>query len=271
MKKEFTACVALFVCSFAPGHSIAAEPVATTQQFLVDADGSVRNDSTTKYLSIEETILKLTWMDENNNPTQTISATTSGGESDSELQKLLIAGKLQNDINDMLPNINLGYKSQDSWYVEYTLKNTSQNSIITITDYRINLYAMHFNDDDGHTAIDGNVEVLLTPGYWDGSTHSMSQTTVNLTGSNSTDEAGVSHGMLVTDLIQAFTLNPGDEIKIFTTVMAPIHDEHVNGYLYIGLEGFQLAGTASPIVPEPTTATLSLLALAGLAARRRRK
>lgn len=38
---------------------------------------------------------------------------------------------------------------------------------------------------------------------------------------------------------------------------------------YAGLSGMGFKGT--PVVPEPTTATLSLLALAGLAARRRRK
>ena len=39
---------------------------------------------------------------------------------------------------------------------------------------------------------------------------------------------------------------------------------------FIGLSGATLV-TPTPAVPEPTTATLSLLALAGLAARRRRK
>lgn len=38
---------------------------------------------------------------------------------------------------------------------------------------------------------------------------------------------------------------------------------------FAGLSGMGFKGT--PVVPEPTTATLSLLALAGLAARRRRK
>ncbi len=61
-------------------------------------------------------------------------------------------------------------------------------------------------------------------------------------------------------------------------------EEQFNGYL-AGLQVFTSTGSASsvsnakilaamgsaPTVPEPTTATLSLLALAGLAARRRRK
>ncbi len=43
--------------------------------------------------------------------------------------------------------------------------------------------------------------------------------------------------------------------------------ESLSGGAYVGLKGMELNGQ---LVPEPTTATLSLLALAGLAARRRR-
>ncbi len=44
--------------------------------------------------------------------------------------------------------------------------------------------------------------------------------------------------------------------------------ETLNSGAFVGLKGMELTGQ---LVPEPTTATLSLLALAGLAARRRRK
>ena len=44
--------------------------------------------------------------------------------------------------------------------------------------------------------------------------------------------------------------------------------ESLSGGAFVGLKGMELKGQ---LVPEPTTATLSLLALAGLAARRRRK
>ena len=44
--------------------------------------------------------------------------------------------------------------------------------------------------------------------------------------------------------------------------------ETLSGGAFVGLKGMELKGQ---LVPEPTTATLSLLALAGLAARRRRK
>lgn len=45
--------------------------------------------------------------------------------------------------------------------------------------------------------------------------------------------------------------------------------EGLSAGTFAGLSGMGFKGT--PVVPEPTTATLSLLALAGLAARRRRK
>lgn len=270
MSKILTAYVLLFLSAFTLCQSVKAETKATTQQFMVFADGSVMNYSTTKYLSVEEAILYLSWVDENNEPKTSLQAIAQGGGSSEELQELLIAGEDQNDINHMLPNIDLGYMSHDSWSVAYKLKNTSEKYAITITDYRINLYAMHYNGS-GHTAINGNVDVLLTPGYWDGSTHSMSQTTVTLEGSNQTGEAGVSHGWWKTHLQQSFTLNPGEEIYIFATIMAPEHNDHSDGHLFIGLEGFQLAGSAYTAVPEPATTALGLLSLVSLAAYRRRK
>lgn len=48
-------------------------------------------------------------------------------------------------------------------------------------------------------------------------------------------------------------------------------DSTLSGYAMWGLPTVSFSGTEASAVPEPTTATLSLLALAGLAARRRRK
>lgn len=266
MTKILTACISVVVAAIVfSQNAIAATAgsISTNQQFLLDADGSVRNDSTTKFLSIEQATLTL------NKGDSSTSATTYNGDTSKELMNLLVAGNDQNHINDMLPNIDLGYMSTDSWHIEYVVKNTSEDAILTITDYLITLYAMHYTGE-GHTAINGSVVVLLTPGYMDDS-HQYTQTEVTLEGYNTTDKAGVSHGTWATSLATSFTLNPGESIKLFATVAAPMHNDHSEGHLYIGLEGFQLAGTATNIVPEPATATLSLLALAGMAARRRRK
>lgn len=245
-----------------------ASSVETTQQFMVNADGSVYNDSTTKYLGVKETLLKF-----NYEKGDSKSATAVNGGTSEALQKMIIAGANQNDINDMLPYLNLGEETDDSWYIEYTIFNQSADSIVTITDYSLTLYAMHYQGDEQHTAYDGNVTINLTPGYHTDTNHSNSQATVVLVGSNTSGEAGVSSGTITTELENEFSLKPGEAITLYATVSAPAHDEHANGYLYVGIKGFELAGTASPIsvVPEPTTATLSLLALAGLMARRRRK
>ena len=245
----------------------AASNVKTTQQFHVSADGSVYNDSTTKYLGVKETLLQFNYANGTSK-----SATAQNGSTNDTLQDMIIAGAHQNDINDMLPYLNLGKETGASWYIEYTIFNQSNNSIVTITDYSLSLYAMHYHGD-GQTAYGGNVTVELAPGYRADTNHSYSQTNVELIGSNTTEEAGVSSGTIITDLQNAFSLNPGESITLYATVSAPTHDTHENGYLYVGIKGFELAGsvTPTPAVPEPTTATLCLLALAGLTSRRRRK
>lgn len=60
------------------------------------------------------------------------------------------------------------------------------------------------------------------------------------------------------------TIEAGKDITFTLTVAKGAE----NGGSYVGLKG---ATFSTPAVPEPTTATLSLLALAGLAARRRRR
>ena len=87
----------------------------------------------------------------------------------------------------------------------------------------------------------GTFAYTLTPGTGKGST----PFDITLTG-NSIDLTNVS----------SFNM----ELKLTETLQSGT---------FAGLSGMGFKGT--PVVPEPTTATLSLLALAGLAARRRRK
>ncbi len=54
---------------------------------------------------------------------------------------------------------------------------------------------------------------------------------------------------------------PVDTVSVFQTTGITVNDTYVSSYEFTGLK----------TIPEPTTATLSLLALAGLAARRRRR
>ena len=266
MKKFLTMCASTLISAvvFAQSEIAGATSSVTTQQeFIVNSSGEAIFFSNTQYLSVEEVTLTL------NSGNTSTSATLQNDDKTNELLNLLIAGSDQNDINHMLPNIDLGYLSKDSWHIEYTIKNISENTRLTVTDYQITLYAMHYHES-GHTAIDGNVVVLLTPGYMDDK-HTFTQTEVTLQGSNSTEQAGVSSGTWMSHLAIPFTLDPGESIKLFATVAAPMHNDHEDGHLYIGLENFKLSALAATIVPEPTAAALSLLALSGLLARRRRK
>lgn len=67
--------------------------------------------------------------------------------------------------------------------------------------------------------------------------------------------------------------NPAEEDNIFITFVPGAAETAANGELSEGGEIRLVLGKdrSIPVVPEPTTATLSLLALAALTARRRRK
>ena len=73
-----------------------------------------------------------------------------------------------------------------------------------------------------------------------------------------------------TDADAIITLNKPVTINAdgFITFTLTVANGGTNGGSFVGLKG---ATFSTPTVPEPTTATLSLLALAGLAARRRRR
>ncbi|MDO4528532.1 MAG: PEP-CTERM sorting domain-containing protein [bacterium] len=85
-------------------------------------------------------------------------------------------------------------------------------------------------------------------------------------------------GSTVTNL--AGSQNPSETSPIVTAGLRVDYDANGTAGVMIGNTGaidgkafpvVTFSGKISPAIPEPTTATLSLLALAGLAARRRRK
>ncbi len=79
-------------------------------------------------------------------------------------------------------------------------------------------------------------------------------------------------GAATTYTTTGVTLTAGQEYKLTLTV-AKAKDTTTYENLALGIGAIGLNGTVvpTPAIPEPTTPTLSLLALAGLAARRRRK
>ena len=86
--------------------------------------------------------------------------------------------------------------------------------------------------------------------------------TLSVSGSIKYSDAGYILSMTCGDS-EAQTLNLGNSLNINSIVLSG------NGGGGSSISGLTISHTA--LIPEPTTATLSLLALAGLAARRRRK
>ncbi|MCI7697807.1 MAG: PEP-CTERM sorting domain-containing protein [Akkermansia sp.] len=78
-----------------------------------------------------------------------------------------------------------------------------------------------------------------------------------------------------TAIVEAYYKAAGLGVSSTTSPVLSFGDEVIGVYYYEGFkteaEGKQLASLAARAIPEPTTATLSLLALAGLMGRRRRK
>ncbi|MBR5886758.1 MAG: PEP-CTERM sorting domain-containing protein [Akkermansia sp.] len=182
----------------------------------------------------------------------------------------------QQNRNHLLPNINMHVHSADgdiptSWTIAYTFTNNSTDKAYKVQDLRLNLYAMHKEADSKLHPIAGAIEANIQPGYiYHNGIGSLTETTCTITG---TGDGGVVGGSATLKLPTGFTLQPLETITLFLNVTGTNFYHNAECELYIGIEGFELTGEVlpAPAVPEPTTATLSLLALAGLMARRRRK
>ncbi len=197
---------------------------------------------------------------------------TSNGKDTDVSKDIALLGKNEQYYDYLCPDVNLDNPNLDDpwWSLSYTVENVSTDKV-QITSLLLNMYGMHGTLTEDPQPINDSVTAYLTPGYiYSDNTFSDTQAEITLTG---TGDHGISGGSLTMKLPTGFTLNPGEDITIFMTVKAPHNstDEHTN--LFVGIKSFELAGYYTPgeTVPEPTTATLSLLALVGLAARRHRK
>jgi len=162
--------------------------------------------------------------------------------------------------NTLSPDLNVG--SGDSWSItmqftpQMDLKSVVELNSITLTVYAFNNGGTAQNADNlardvSFTLMDGNTELA---------------TTIKELGNSNNN----------TNYQQDFEITFDSPITVssrmtpkFTLTVTNANDNTSTG-TYIGLSNIVL-GASVPAIPEPTTATLSLLALAGLAARRRRK
>ncbi|MBQ2814704.1 MAG: PEP-CTERM sorting domain-containing protein [Akkermansia sp.] len=164
------------------------------------------------------------------------------------------------------PNVNVGgaivngvEQEGTPWSAKFTLKNDSAETI-TLGSITFDAYA--FNSGGSAQSADKNkreINFTLTGDIQSSVVHSFT---------NETDPNDDTKTIEHWDDNPTLSFTP---IEISTddelTFTLKVSESDSKG-CYVGLTGITFS---TPTVPEPTTATLSLLALAGLAARRRRK
>lgn len=151
------------------------------------------------------------------------------------------------------PNSNVDSEATNSWTLEFTLYN-KVDADLTINS--ITLSAFSFNSGGNVQANNRNFLFTITAGE----TEIATDKNLYIAGDSSNGAS------LTLDLENAITIAAKGSLDLKIMVEKGAEGNNGTGS-YVGLNTVTFSGT----VPEPTTATLSLLALAGLAARRRRK
>ena len=200
---------------------------------------------------------------------------SSQNTDETDVKDLTFTPAEQQNRDHLLPSIDMHADPTEtgipsSWTLSYTFTNTSNDKVYHVQNLRLNLYAMHQEADGKLHPINGEITANVHPGYiYKDGTGSLTSVDCKIEG---TGDGGVVGGSSVIKLPTGFTLKPMETITLFVNVSGTSFYHEAECQLYIGIEGFELSGEVIPLaVPEPTTATLSLLALAGLLARRRRK
>lgn len=147
------------------------------------------------------------------------------------------------------PDVNVG--NGGTWTLSFTATNESSEAI-TLTGMNLGLFS--FNAGGATQGNDTKRTITLT-------------LSGDLTGVKQHETVGASTGSLGT---VALTLDNAVEISAGKSITFDLTVSRVTEMgTFVGLNSATVK--TMQLVPEPTTATLSLLALAGLAARRRRK
>ena len=160
--------------------------------------------------------------------------------------------------NDIMPDRlrpNINVDSGNSWTLDFTVSNSGANDL---TVNSITLSAFAFNS--GGDVQVNNRNFLFTVSA--GDTAIATDTNLHIAGSSANGQS------LTITLTDSLTIAAKDSMTFSIMVEQGAVGNNGRGS-YLGLNTVTFNGTMP--VPEPTTATLSLLALAGLAARRRRR
>lgn len=155
----------------------------------------------------------------------------------------------------LCPNVRIDYGTTNSWTISITLENTSGNelSINSLTLSGLTAYALDGSLQGGPRAID----ITLAGGDFSAENASVSL-------ANATDRG---EHRTTFDVDRNITVDAGSSATLTLTADNATFYQNGSNTL-VGFNGMSIDYSATP---EPTSATLSLLALAGLCARRRRK
>lgn len=154
------------------------------------------------------------------------------------------------------PSLNVDFGTGASWTMTFTIANKGTTDF-TINSITLNAFA--FNGDGASQPNNRNFLFTVTAGE----TTLATKENLSITGGATTTTP------LTLTLATPITINAKDDM-IFSVVVNQGAEGNNGRGSFVGLSSVAFSGSI-PVVPEPTTATLSLLALAGLAARRRRK
>ena len=159
------------------------------------------------------------------------------------------------------PDTNVG--NGGSWEMSFRITNRSETEAITLSSMTLDLFAYNSvgSAQSGDT-YKRDINAALTTG----------NVTVSTVVSFGNDDNGDGTRTYNWDTNPTLTFDAPLELaaQSYASFTLSISESDSMG-CYIGLSGITVSTPAAPAVPEPTTATLSLLAFAGLAARRRRK
>ena len=154
------------------------------------------------------------------------------------------------------PSLNVDADPGASWTMTFTIANEG-NADFTIDSITLNAFA--FNGGGNSQPNQRNFLFTVT-----------ADETTLATQSNLTIAAGNTETTPLTLTLDTPIVIAAKDDLVFSIVVER-GAEGTNGRgSFVGLSSVAFSGS-TPVIPEPTTATLSLLALAGLAARRRRK
>lgn len=173
----------------------------------------------------------------------------------SSLENTIIAGNTTTvNTAELRPNTNVG--SAQGWSLDFTLTNNSSTEAITLTSLTFDTVIFAGSGAYQGNSTERDFVFTLTCG-------DVTLNTGNLTIAGNTT-ANPTNGVVTFTFDSAVELAANESIAIGLDVAKGT----TNPGCFLGLKSISATGVT---IPEPTTATLSLLALAGLAARRRRK